>query len=441
MLVFFSDIHFSDGTSGPSNVPASAFAGAYEHIEDMAKKAGAERLEIVFLGDVFDMIRTNGWQRFPEQNRPWGQKEGIWTAGQDDASLQLLQDIATLNAGALQVLRSDPHLHTTRVYVPGNHDRLTNQSEALRTETARILGLSSTGRFCPHYWNQGARTFARHGHEFDGFNFEGAQLLKPDRWTDLPDSAYDATPIGDLLAAEISARLPEAVLKRLADGAESHPELAIRLRDLFDVRPTAAMLSFLKFQIQNFDDPAVTDAINEGLHEVFVDFEKLSYIQDWIRKHDKPFHPLDSADKMQLAIFFGQRISLTKLEGVVRLFDHLTQGENDDNLASSAAADFRRLDSHREFGQAQPEFILYGHTHKCDQRLIGFTSGKGSEARPRMYLNTGMWRPLHNEGVGGGFSSWENLSYTVIYEPGEQWKGGLACERPMFEVWQGALGR
>ncbi len=60
MLVLASDLHLTDGSSG-TTINASAFGEFANSVTQMVEKAQAKRLEIVFLGDVIDMIRSAVW--------------------------------------------------------------------------------------------------------------------------------------------------------------------------------------------------------------------------------------------------------------------------------------------------------------------------------------------------------------------------------------------
>ena len=80
MLIFISDFHFIDGTAGNHNVPTDAFMIFFGHISETAKrlkKKGrkVEEIKIVYLGDVFDLLRTEKWFDYPEDERPWGDDE------------------------------------------------------------------------------------------------------------------------------------------------------------------------------------------------------------------------------------------------------------------------------------------------------------------------------------------------------------------------------
>ena len=74
MLVFISDLHFMDETAGHHNIPANAFKKFLKNIKvhsDKTKNKNKE-VKIVFLGDIFDLLRTEEWFKEKEEDRPWG---------------------------------------------------------------------------------------------------------------------------------------------------------------------------------------------------------------------------------------------------------------------------------------------------------------------------------------------------------------------------------
>jgi len=65
MLVFISDTHLTDGTSGTTIVPAAfdKFCRALEDIVWEPDKTNIVSVEIVLLGDIIDVIRSAVWLR------------------------------------------------------------------------------------------------------------------------------------------------------------------------------------------------------------------------------------------------------------------------------------------------------------------------------------------------------------------------------------------
>ena len=79
-------------------------------------------------------------------------------------------------------LESDPRL----LYLPGNHDRLVNKYSSLRVEVCKCLGIPpnqhNPAEPFPHeYQDLPYGVFARHGHEFDKFNYEGGTSFDRNR--------------------------------------------------------------------------------------------------------------------------------------------------------------------------------------------------------------------------------------------------------------------
>lgn len=74
MLVFISDLHFVDETAGKQNIPTSAFKLFLSNIKTHSEKTKnkEKELKIIFLGDIFDLLRTEEWFQEKEEDRPWG---------------------------------------------------------------------------------------------------------------------------------------------------------------------------------------------------------------------------------------------------------------------------------------------------------------------------------------------------------------------------------
>ncbi|NVM20799.1 MAG: hypothetical protein HWN68_03345 [Desulfobacterales bacterium] len=94
MPVFVSDLHFVDETAGKHNIPTSAFEKFLASVGAHADKANAKEAKIVFLGDIFDLPRTEEWFKEDEIDRPWGDdtdkmRERAWMErAEKSASLQ-----------------------------------------------------------------------------------------------------------------------------------------------------------------------------------------------------------------------------------------------------------------------------------------------------------------------------------------------------------------
>ena len=74
MIIFISDLHFVDETAGKQNIPTSAFELFLSNIKTHSEKTKNKdkEVKIVFLGDIFDFLRTEEWFKEKEEDRPWG---------------------------------------------------------------------------------------------------------------------------------------------------------------------------------------------------------------------------------------------------------------------------------------------------------------------------------------------------------------------------------
>jgi UDP-2,3-diacylglucosamine pyrophosphatase LpxH len=150
MLVFIGDLHFVDGTAGEHNFSSRDFEYFFDDLAAIANKASnkIKEIKLVFLGDIFDLLRTEKWFDYPVDERPWGtQEQAIETNAQtifdaiknhpeNDKSFQIIrQGIPNLQARCN--LQSAP----TVIYLPCNHDRLCNRYVSLRKEVCDTLGI------------------------------------------------------------------------------------------------------------------------------------------------------------------------------------------------------------------------------------------------------------------------------------------------------------
>jgi hypothetical protein len=88
MLVILSDIHLTDGTSGTTIVPRAfkKFGNILSDIIGDPQQAKIKKIQIVFLGDIFDIIRSSLWLRRENQHptrfiRPWSDPDEVDATG------------------------------------------------------------------------------------------------------------------------------------------------------------------------------------------------------------------------------------------------------------------------------------------------------------------------------------------------------------------------
>ena len=189
MLAFVSDLHLGDRTAGVHFLPASAFELALREIAAQAKAAGSQEVELVFLGDIVDLIRTTRWGELPEAERPWGVPPDLGAV--ERHCLELLDQIALRNRATFEILggslrerfpdfQAVPEELVLRLY-PGSHHRPCNQFPSLRSRVAGLLGITDypAQPFAHQDANLPYAAFGRHGHEFDVYNIELALAIPP----------------------------------------------------------------------------------------------------------------------------------------------------------------------------------------------------------------------------------------------------------------------
>lgn len=125
-----------------------------------------------------------------------------------------------------------------KIYVTGNHDRLCNQFPSIRGKVRRFLGIAPGDAPLAHFFQDtDHRVFARHGHEYDKFNYKGGLGY---RFSD-----YMKVSIGDPITTELVAGLPWKVLqhplvKKIPGKDRNH--LRKNLEEIEKVRPFTVTL-------------------------------------------------------------------------------------------------------------------------------------------------------------------------------------------------------
>ena len=150
MLVFISDLHFVDGSAGEHNLSHRAFKYFFEDVANIASKTSSEikEIKIVLLGDIFDLLRTEGWFDYPADERPWGTNEPAI-----EVHALTLFDAITDHPGNRQTFKiirqgvadlkgkCGLDAEARLFYLPGNHDRLVNRYSSLRQKVCDCLGI------------------------------------------------------------------------------------------------------------------------------------------------------------------------------------------------------------------------------------------------------------------------------------------------------------
>lgn len=425
MLIFISDLHFIDGTAGKHNVPTDDFKLFFKNIADTSKrlkKEGREieEIKIVFLGDIFDLLRTENWFKYPINERPWGDDEEKIEENANtilDSIINENQDTFNLLKGKLKEKFGLP-FEPERSYIPGNHDRLCNKYDSLRDKVCKWLRIPKRGsKPFEHYFediNYGF--FARHGHEYDKFNYEGGISYQHQN--------YMRVPIGDPITTELVAKFPY-VLKEKIDPLPLTPEekekLIRNFQKIHNVRPFSAVIVWLLYQVKK--NLILKEIIEDSMDEIIQEFNNIEFVKRWYSHHDKWTDWWDEADKIQSVLWLLEKFRIFPSEKILTYLEKIEIYD----LLEAASNEFSHLDS-------GIQYVVYGHSHEPLVVPIKVVETQGSK-KDHVYLNTGTWLMRHQKAKEGlGFMSFKNLTYVAFYKKEER-----GTDFPSFETWTGTL--
>ena len=435
MLIVVSDFHLMDGSAGAHHVEPGVFRSTMADLAAHAREAQATDITIVFLGDVYDLVRTERWFDHPVEQRPWG------SSPSKEALFEIFEGVVQNNAETFALLSGSLvkevgfPVEPKRIYIPGNHDSVVNEHPELRRRVRETLGMPPGDEPFPRYvldFEHGL--FARHGHEFDKLNFEGSEAYNAGELF-IPEEDYHPIPIGDLMACEYASKIAPLVAQYLPEDHPNRARIAERLRDVVDVRPLVGMVRWMMWQVSQDDKPTIA-AVNKAMNDAAQSVHELPFTKLWLAKHDK--FGWDHADQFQGFLRLLRSIKPFNLNKILSVADKMAalQGSAD-RYAEAAREDLRRLD--REEGGKDIYYVMYGHTHFARHVPLEVV-GEAPNERYRVYFNTGTWRPTHRMLLGGdGFASWKELTYQLVYKPGELVSGGHFMEYPAIESWTGVV--
>lgn len=452
MLVVVSDLHLSDGTTGEVLSPG-AFSIFARRVRDMAIAAGwragghyrpLETLDIVLLGDVFDVIRSVAWNSSSPAVRPWhGPHDPAFVAcvagitdailARNEAGLAILRRLAAAggltvparlsdDVGAFEEQQGGGVPLAVRIhYMVGNHDwfyHLRGSAyDALRKKIVERMGLANDpNEPFPHDAGESERlgdvmrrhkTVARHGDVFDPFNFEG------DR---------DASSLGDVIVVELVNRFTVEVESQLADDLPAATLLG--LREIENVRPLLLVPVWIDGLLERTCGfPAMRKQVKAIWDRMVEEF----LANEYVRKRDT-WNPIDLVDGLERALRFSRRLSIGWAGSIAEWL----------NKVRGAASDsyYQHALGEQDFRNRRARHIVYGHTHSAESVPLDASFSEGY-ALNQIYFNAGTWRRVHRQTrlspVEHEFIAHDEMSFLAFYH-GDQ-RGG----RP-YETWSGTLG-
>ena len=445
MLVIISDLHLTDGTSG-STISPGAFRLLTERLADLALSASfrrdghyapIERIDLVLLGDVLDVIRSTQW--LAGAVRPWDDPK---SPGLFDKFSKITADILRHNDAALAEFRQlaergitlpnslnngSPATGNSQAipvrihYMVGNHDWPLhlpgeNYNQLRRTVTAR-MGLANYAEapFPHEIWESNElvqvmrrhKVYARHGDVFDPFNFEG------DR---------DTSSLGDVIVIELLNRFGVQVEQQL--GQDLPASALAGLREIDNIRPMLLVPVWIDGLLdRSCPQPAIRKEVKRIWDSLADDFLEHSYVQ----QRDS-WSPVDVVDGLQKALKFSRRLSVGWASWIALFYAQL-RGNDSQSF-------YRHALTEQDFRNRRARHIVYGHTHTAEVVPLDASFADGYVLH-QTYFNTGTWRRVYNQTQFDAseheFIAADTMSYLAFFQDDER------SGRP-YETWTGSLG-
>jgi len=496
MLLIFSDLHFCDGTAGDHNLPVEAYKKALglvnidpdnpDKTKKKLKKQGINELKVIFLGDIFDAVRSRLW--FDQINnlsadlRPWGtnrqteydnlksrnkfreilaqivgpdflKQNGVQhklLGGIDKSRVEKVWKTCELFRGLKANLKSND-FKVEFHYVPGNHDRFMHTDQKARKIANLALSLDNKlNKYNTIYTDPEYCMVGCHGHEIDRMNCGHGNLK--DREFD--ENLYKEPSIGEAITIEIASQLPRVAEERLKKEFPNDEmvERVVRILDNLDnVRPVMAIFNWLDFvasgemrKIRPTLDGVVEDTLNE--------FAEIEFVKECSNRIDQRYIP-NKILKFFLSIFdldfheFVRKIDTLKAAKSLLTSAVSSKKCGYDRMADLWGHRFHRkmlAPAFRDCPDNSSRYYVYGHTHVPEiVPAMGQIFKLRDWMRDEVLINTGTFRPrvyaCGDEKGSQGFCEIKNMSFAAIYKDGEKGKMDKKNGRERYELWQGQL--
>lgn len=447
MLVIVSDLHLTDGTSS-STIHPGAFANFADRMREMAQRASwradgsyhpIDCIDLVLLGDVFDITRSNRW--LTGDVRPWSdaQSQGLF-----ETTSKIVDDILTQNSDSLRILRSlaaegdvsvspatqhgEPAYNAASKSVPVRTHYMVGNSDwqlhlpgvnwdMLRQKVSHHLGLANRHNSpFPHdpYESDELldalrrhRVLARHGDIFDPLNFA------EDR---------DGSSLGEAIAIELVQRFVLEVEHELGDKLS--PLAIAGLHQLDNVRPLVLIPLWLEGMLEKHcPQPNLRKQVKNNWDRLSDAMLSLPFVRERVAAL-----PNDMIDGLERSLKFSKRFSNGWAQKTNQWLQSL-RGAASDSYHEHALTE-------QDFRNRRARHIVYGHTHLAENVPLDASHADGFVMN-QLYFNSGAWRRIHRQiasaPAGQEFIPTDTMTFLTFFQGDE--RGG----RP-FEVWSGTLG-
>jgi len=446
MLVIISDLHLTDGTSGET-IEQGAFFLLRERLFSLAYDASwrapgvyrpIDRIDLILLGDILDVIRSSYWCSAPPHVRPWGRPEDpAFISAVEKINAEILKHnqkslgvikslsncitIPAADTKQMPVAEKEDFSGGNRVTVPvfvhylvGNHDWFYHLPGAafdrIRAAASDTLGLANPAGPFPHDPGEypqlleiyrDHKVWARHGDIFDSDNFDG------DRNT---------SSLGDAIVVELLNRFPAVVREKL--GTRLPPACLEGLKEIDNVRPLVVIPTWIDSLLRRTCSKDQAKAVKDIWNGLANDFLEI----DFVKQHK-------AALKFGLKVSTG--VSIATLSRALLWLKAKFGIGNEKPFYQNAL-------SEKAYKEGRAHFVVYGHTHHHEIVVLKAANAKAGLPFDQVYINSGTWRAVHEMAAGDPkaeeFAGYKVMTYLVFYRDDER----VGRE---FESWSGALGK
>ncbi len=468
MLVIISDLHLTDGTSGET-ISSSAFRMFKNRLSDMAYDASwrddpdselgekyvpVRELNLLLLGDVLDMIRSERWNKALEEIMPWTDKRHNAFFEKIDEIVDAILECNKLSFAVLKGIADDDlqipesmepateeqkknrkikfvasakriSLKVNIYYMIGNHDWFfyieDERMNVIRNKVIDALGLANErNKPFPHSIEEKSatatairdlqtahRVYAKHGDEFDKTNFQ-----VPHR---------DVSSIGDVVVIKLLNEIPNKIKESLekrrtaSDAPEEIETFISQLREIDNLRPYSLAPAWITQVLREttLDRRIVNQSIKEALRSVIKKFRGNRLVSK------------------NFGLNYGMKLAELLISGNFNI-------ETISMLVSKLGITKDKFELYKKYAlvmaaNRETDFLVMGHTHYPEVVPISTYIDSSGTKRQKIYINTGTWRSLHKTGLQDkSFISYKTITLAGFFLPEER-KGRS------FEFWTGSL--
>jgi UDP-2,3-diacylglucosamine pyrophosphatase LpxH len=446
MLVVISDLHLTD-CSTASNPHETAFKLLVDELKGNVDAKAPTEIHVLLLGDIFDLVRTSWWhENVPNsKQRPWdGTLDPATAMNTNTAAIEkqfaevlervLAQPSSTEFVKGLKSL-TETRLDTRITYVVGNHDRVLNNFESLRTRVARAFAPVPV-TFANEFHDPQYAISARHGHEWDphchGWEFLTKVLDRKSKAGRFDPRVYQVMAIGEVITAELMGGFVWHVDQNLpAPADEPYRRL---IREVNNLRPMSDAIGWISWVAQA-QTPRYLKATSQAFRSALRATLNTSLAKQWDHVKTDLIFSGDITDYLSKALtVLNQPNGMKKLQALVPLFQKfeaalaIFRGHGEDGLYKGAASQF-------EDGAlpAGTQYLVYGHTHQARQDFFK----ANLDGTVQMYVNTGTFLPLIQQTADRrSYARSNRMTFLCFYRADED-TAGREGNGPTMDVWDG----